>query len=70
MKRGRLWRVSKDDLDVFLWGNGRTDFDEPLTPEEAAESDAAWRAYVEGQAPRESWAEVGRALLEERRVGA
>ena len=70
MKRGRLWRVSKDHLDAFLWGNARTDFAEPLTPEEAAESDAAWRAYLERQDPGESLAEVGRALLEGRRVGA
>ena len=70
MKRWRLWRVSKDDLDAFLWGNGRKDFDAPLTPEEAVESDAAWRAYLEGKDLSESLAQVRRALLGERRVGA
>lgn len=60
VKLGRLWRVSVDDLDVFLRG-GRG-VAEPLTAEEAAESDAAWHAYLSGDDPGETLAEVRNAL--------
>lgn len=73
VKLGRLWRVAPDDLDAFLrdHANGDNgDFDEPLTAEEATESDAAWRAYLAGDDPGESLDEVRRALRGEQRVGA
>lgn len=65
VKLGRLWRVSNDDLDAFL-SPERNEFAEPLTESEAAESDAAWQAYVDGQDPGESLADVRRALLSAR----
>ena len=67
VKVGRLWRVSNDDLDAFLWSE-RSDFAEPLTADEAEESDAAWRAYLEGTDPGESLAEVRQALLRRSRA--
>ena len=47
VKLGRLWRVSNEDLDAFLWAD-RRGYDEPLDENEAAESDAAWRASWTG----------------------
>ena len=36
--------------------------DEPLTPEEAAESDEAWKAYVEGRDKGEPLEKIRREL--------
>jgi len=38
-------------------------FDEDLDPEEAAESDRAWREYLSGEDPGESLDDVRRELL-------
>lgn len=66
VKLGRLWRVSGDDLEAFLRGNRGED--EPLTVQEAAESDAAWRAYLAGDDPGETLVDVRRALREDARA--
>lgn len=60
VKLGRLWRVSGDDLEAFLGGSRGVA--EPLTADEAAESDAAWHAYLSGDDPGETLATVRRAL--------
>lgn len=58
VKLGRLRRVSGDDLDAFL-GGGRGAA-EPLTGDEAAQSEAAWRAYSAGDDHGVTLAEVRR----------
>lgn len=66
VKLGRLWRVSGDDLDAFL-GTDRGST-EALTADEAAQSEAAWRAYLAGEDPGETLAEVRRSLRGDGRV--
>ncbi len=67
VKLGRLWRVHSEALETALRVKRPDDFDEPLSAAEAAASDAAWQAYVSGEDPGESLAEVRRQLLVERR---
>lgn len=66
VKLGRLWRVSGDDLEAFIGGSDGVA--ETLTPDEAAQSDAAWRAYLSGDNPGETLTEVRRALRRDARA--
>ena len=54
VKLGRLWRVHPAALQAAVYNVKRDDFDEPLTTEEAAASEAAWQAYISGDDPGES----------------
>ncbi len=69
VKLGRLWRVPPSAVAELVHGDAAADlYDEPLTPEEAAASEAAWQAYLEGHDPGESLEEVMRQLSAGRRV--
>lgn len=52
---GRDWRIAEEVLDEYLRGLIPWDRDsgpvETLSPEEAAEVDAAWQAYLDGRDP-------------------
>jgi excisionase family DNA binding protein len=68
VKLGRLWRVHPAALQAAVKNDMKRDeFDEPLTTEEAAASEAAWQAYISGDDPGESLETVRRQLLVERR---
>jgi excisionase family DNA binding protein len=67
MKVGRLWRIPEENLAAFLQSNGHDKFDEPLTSEEAADSEAAWAAYVRGEDPGEPLEVVREELMSARR---
>ena len=64
VKLGRLWRIASEDLKIFVCSD-RSDFTEPLTAEEAIDSETAWRAYLDGSDPSEPLSEVRRSLLGE-----
>ncbi|MGH2534327.1 MAG: helix-turn-helix domain-containing protein [Thermomicrobiales bacterium] len=68
VKVGRLWRVPEPNVDAFVLGNDRDVDDEPLTAEEAATSEAAWRAYLSGEDPGEPLDNVRRELVGTRRA--
>jgi len=63
VKLGRRWRVAKSDLDAFLEDHRGGEIDEPLSPEELAESDAAWRAFQAGEDQGELLTSVRDTLL-------
>ena len=67
-KVGRRWRVTEDALAALERSDGQDDYDDPLTPEEAAESEEAWQAYLRGEDRGESLDAVREALLVERRA--
>lgn len=63
VKVGRLWRVSPSSLDAFLGNSERDEYDAPMTDEEIAESESAWRDYLSGQDRGESLAHLRSQLL-------
>ncbi len=67
LKMGRRWRIPEENLAAFGQGDGRNDFDEPLTPEEETESEAAWQAYLRGEDRGESLETVRGELVVARR---
>lgn len=69
VKFGRRWRVAKGDLDAFVENHRWAELDEPLSLEEVAESDAAWRAFRAGEDQGELLSTVRATLLRGHRVG-
>ncbi len=67
-KVGRRWRVSQQAVEAFLGRDGQEEFDAPLTPEEQAESEAAWQGYLRGEDPGEPLEAVREAVLVTRRA--
>ena len=67
-KVGRLWRVPEEAVEAFLRGDEDDQYDDPLTPEEAVESESAWQAYVSGEDKGEPLEVVREALLVTRRA--
>lgn len=68
VKVGRLWRVPEPNLDAFVWSDDQGVDDDPLTANEAAESESAWQAYLSGEDIGEPLDRVRREVLAARRA--